>query len=89
MKRLQFTPVFLTVSSFFLITFLLCIVFDMAFPMWSMIEIWKILLPGFTGLSTGDILIGALGVVGYGVYTAALFVPLSNYFHKGRSNGGA
>ena len=84
MKSLRFKPVALALSTFGVITYTLCIVFDLIFPQWAMAELWEILLPGFTWISWGSFFIGLLGVVGYGVYAAALLVPIYNYFSRGQ-----
>lgn len=84
MKPLHFKPVVLAVTIFAVITYILCIVFDLIFPQWAMTEIWKILLPGFTGLNWRSFLIGLLGIIGYGVYIASVFVPIYNFFRSDR-----
>ncbi len=82
MKPLRFKPVALTVASFGAITYVLCVVFDFIFPQWAMNELWEILLPGFTWISVKDFFIGLVGVALYGIYIAAVFVPLYNNFYR-------
>lgn len=80
MRPLRFKPVALAVTTFGVITYILCLVFDLIFPQWAMYKIWEILLPGFTWISWGSFFIGLAGVIVYGFYIAAVFVPLYNNF---------
>lgn len=51
-----------------------------------MFQVWAPLLPGFSWpLTAGGFLIGALWLVGYSVYFAALVVWPYNYFHRGEA----
>ncbi|MFQ5798051.1 MAG: DUF5676 family membrane protein [Candidatus Binatia bacterium] len=84
MKPLRFKPIAFAVTSFGVITYVLCIIFDLIFPQWAMYELWEILLPGFVWLSWGSFFIGLIGVVIYGFYIAAVFVPIYNYFGKAK-----
>lgn len=80
MKPLRFKPVAFAVTSFGVITYVICILFDLIFPQWTMVRVWESLLPGFTGLDWGSFLIGLIGMAVYGFYTAAVFVPIYNFF---------
>lgn len=80
MKPLRFKAVAFAVTSFGIITYILCIIFDFVFPQWAMSKLWEILLPGFAWISWGSFFIGLIGVIVYGVYVAAVFVPIYNYF---------
>ncbi len=80
MRPLRFKPVLLAVTGFGMLTFVLCIIFDLIFPQWAMTEIWDILLPGFTGLNWASFFLGLLGVLGYSLYISAVFVPIYNFF---------
>jgi len=80
MKPLRFKPVVLALTSFGILTYILCVVFDLIFPQWAMYKMWEILLPGFTWISWGSFLVGLIGVIVYGFYVAAVFVPIYNYF---------
>ena len=50
----RFKPVAAVLISFGLITYVLCIIFDLIFPQWTMYKLWEILLPGFKWLSWGS-----------------------------------
>ncbi len=80
MRPLRFKPVLFAVTGFGILTYVLCFIFDLIFPQWAMTEIWNILLPGFTGLNWASFFIGLLGVIGYGIYISAVFVPIYNFF---------
>ncbi len=82
MRPLRFKPIALALTSFALITYVLCFAFDLVFPQWAMTEIWRILLPGFTGLNASSFFIGLVGVAGYGLYVSAVFVPIYNFFRS-------
>jgi 2TM family of unknown function (DUF5676) len=84
MKTLRFKPVAYAITVFGLITYVLCVLFDLLFPQWAMYKLWEILLPGFTWLSWGSFIVGLIGVIVYGVYIAAVFVPIYNYFSSGK-----
>lgn len=80
MRPLRFKPIALSVTAFGLATYILCIAFDLVFPKWAMNEIWEILLPGFNGLNWPSFVIGLIGIIGYGIYISAVFVPIYNFF---------
>jgi hypothetical protein len=79
-KPLRFKPVALAITSFGVITYILCMIFDLIFPQWAMTQIWEILLPGFKSFSWSGFFIGLVGMIGYGIYIAAVFVPIYNFF---------
>jgi hypothetical protein len=83
MNSLRFKSVAFALVIFGLITYILCILFDLIFPQWAMYQLWEVLLPGFSWISWGSFLIGAVGIIIYGLYIATVFVPIYNYFQKG------
>jgi len=84
MHKLQFKPVAATLAIFGSVTYIVCIIFDFIFPQWAMYRLWEILLPGFTWISWGSFFIGLADVIIYGLYIAAVFVPVYNYFQGTR-----
>jgi len=79
----RLVPLGLTLSSFLLITYLLCIIFGLIAPgQFHMHEAWAPLLPGFEWLTPQGALFGAIGSYLYGWYIAVLFVPLYRLFHR-------
>ena len=67
-------------SLLLMISFILCVGFDLLFPGQAMYESWQRLLPGFQWLSWRSFLLGALESYGYGWYFALVWVPLYNVF---------
>lgn len=63
-------------------TFTICILWDLAVPSYSMVAIWKVLLPGFQGITLGSYVLGLVEVILYALYTAVIFVPSYNYFQR-------
>ncbi len=43
---------------YILVTYTVCILWDLAFPQFTMVAIWKTLLPGFQGITWGSYLLG-------------------------------
>lgn len=82
MRSLHFKPVALSVTAFSVLTYLICMVFDLIFPQWAMYELWAILLPGFNGMNWPSFFYGLGGVIVYSLYVAGVFVPIYNYFRK-------
>lgn len=61
------------------VTYLLCVLWGLAGLRPHMQSMLEAVLPGFRWLSFGSFLIGLLESVLYGVYVAAVFVPLYNW----------
>ena len=80
---LRIIPLGLTLSTFLLITFVICVAFGMLAPQqFHMHEAWAPLLPGFEWLTPTGFLFGAIGAFAYGWFIAMVFVPLHGFFHK-------
>jgi len=62
------------------ITFVVCVLFDLAFPEYAMNKSWAPLFPGFTWISWPSFFIGLGESYAYGWYAAVVFGPLYNYF---------
>lgn len=67
-------------GSFFVLTFILCVLFDLWFPKLAMYPVWSPLLPGFTWLSWPSFLLGFVESFAYGWYVALVFGPIYNFF---------
>lgn len=65
-------------SIFFVVTFALCVGFDLLFPDYAMYEVWSRLLPGFEWLSWKSFFLGLIESYGYGWYVALIWVPIYN-----------
>jgi hypothetical protein len=70
----------LSFSLFLLITYVLCVGFDLLFPGQAMYQSWLQLLPGFTWLNWSSFLLGLIESFVYGWYVALIFCPLFNFF---------
>ncbi len=79
MRHLRFTPVALSLGLFLAITFTLCVIWGLIFPgQVSMQRALEVVFPWFTWLSWGSYFVGLVESFLYGVYAAAVFVPLYN-----------
>lgn len=70
----------LALGTFFAAVYVLCVVWDLALPQYSMRSAWAVLLPGFTWLSFGSFLLGLVESFVYGLIAAAIGIPIYNYF---------
>jgi len=70
----------MSLGSFFALTFVLCVLFDLWFPGLAMNAAWAPLLPGFTWISWTSFLLGLIEAFAYGWYIALVFGPLYNLF---------
>lgn len=79
----RIVPLGLTLSSFLLISYVLCVLFGQAVPaQFHMYQAWAPLLPGFGWLTLRGFIVGAAGAFAYGWFIAVLFVPLYRRFHR-------
>ncbi len=67
-------------GSFFALTFVLCVLFDLWFPALAMNPVWAPLLPGFVWISWPSFFLGLVESIAYGWYIALVFGPLYNFF---------
>ena len=67
-------------SLFLVLTYLICIAFDLIFPGYAMYETWAALLPGFVWLTPVGFIIGLVESFLYGWYVALIFGGLFNAF---------
>lgn len=74
---------------FLVITFTLCVAFDLAFPQHAMYGAWRNLLPGFEWISWSSFGLGLVESYGYGWYVALIWVPLYNVFLCGSDRHGS
>jgi hypothetical protein len=65
-------------SLFLLVTYIVCVGFDLIFPGYAMYEAWIALMPGMTWLNLPSFLIGLVEAFLYGWYAALLFGGLYN-----------
>lgn len=85
-SRLSIVPFGLTLSAFFVITYVLCIVYGLAFADQGFHRtLMPMLLPGFSWLTWPAFFIGLAWAFAFGWYVALIFTPLYNFF-AGRSD---
>lgn len=83
LATVRVVPLGLTLSSFMLVTYALCILFGLLVPdTFQMYEAWAPLLPGFEWLTPRGVLFGAIGAYLYGWYGAVLYALLFRVFHR-------
>lgn len=78
--RLPIVAFGMSLGLFLMITFALCVGFDLLFPKYTMYQTWLRLLPGFTWLTWSSFLLGLVESFAYGWYIALVFGPLFNFF---------
>ncbi|VAW17367.1 hypothetical protein MNBD_ALPHA09-1712 [hydrothermal vent metagenome] len=81
-RRIPVVPLGLSLASFFAVTFVLCVLFDLWFPALAMNPVWAPLLPGFVWISWSGFFLGLAEVFAYGWYIALVFGPLYNFFAR-------
>lgn len=81
MKTLRFWPIAWTLAVFAAVVFTLDVLLGALFPnWWVMQKAWEFILPGFIFISWGAFFLGLVESFVGGFLTAALFVPIYNYF---------
>jgi len=89
MRPLNFKVVATALSILGVTTFTLCILWELVFPSATMQAIWKVLLPGFHGITWQSYLLGVGEIILYALYTALIFVPTYNFFQRRWAQGAA
>ena len=77
-QRISLLAVGHATSLFLVISFTLCVGFDLLFPEHAMFQSWQKLLPGFVWLSWKSFFLGLIETYGYGWYFALIWVPIYN-----------
>ena len=78
--RLSIVSLGLSLSSFFAITYLLCVLYGLVLSDVGMHQLLAAMLPGFTWLTWTSFFIGLVWSVFFGWYVAVVFAPLYNFF---------
>lgn len=90
MRHLRFTPVALGLGLSLAITFTLCVIWGLIFPHTVLQQrILEAVFPWFASLSWGSYFVGLVESFLYGVYAAAVFVPLYNGLSRWTSHAPA
>ena len=67
-----------SLASFFTVTYVLCVLFDLWFPGQAMYRVWAPLLPGFEWISWPSFFLGLIESMAYGGYIGFVCGPLFN-----------
>nr|WP_295741055.1 DUF5676 family membrane protein [uncultured Acidocella sp.] len=78
--RLPVAVLGFSLGLFLLITYVLCVAFDLLFPGQAMHQNWLPLLPGVIWLTWRSFVLGLVESFAYGWYIALIFGPLFNFF---------
>lgn len=80
----RYKTLFLTFAVYVSILFTLCLIYDLIVTAadYQMLSLWKLLIPGFTGLNFVSYLIGLGVILIYSAYTAFIFSKTLNFFEK-------
>jgi hypothetical protein len=70
----------LSLGLFLVISYVLCVGFDLLVPGQAMHQNWQRLLPGFSWLTWQSFVLGLVESFAYGWYVALIFCPLFNLF---------
>ncbi len=80
MEKLNIKVVALSLGVFLAVLYVLCVLFDLLWPVYEMRKVWSFLLPGFTWLTTSSFLLGLAESFIWGLLLGVIFVPIYNYF---------
>ncbi len=80
MDRLNSKVVALSLGVFLAVIYIICVLFDLLWPVYEMRRAWSLLLPGFTWLTPSSFLIGLAESFVWGLLLGVIFVPIYNYF---------
>lgn len=72
----------MSLGIFLVVTYALCVAFDLIWPDQAMYQTWLRLLPGFTWLTWQSFLLGLVESFAYGWFVALIFGPLFNLFAR-------
>jgi hypothetical protein len=82
-RQFPLVPLGLSISSFFIITYVLCIALALVVPDWRMHQPWLQFFPGFEWLTVRGFIIGLVEAILYGWYVALVLGGLFNFFAGG------
>jgi hypothetical protein len=80
--RLAVVPLGLSLSSFLVITYALCVLFGIYVSEVGMQQLIAQLMPGFTWITWPSFFLGLFWSLAYGWYIALVFVPIFNFFSR-------
>lgn len=80
MDKLNTKVVALSLGALLAVIYVLCVLFDLVWPVYEMRRAWSLLLPGFTWLTPLSFLLGLAESFIWGILLGVIFVPIYNYF---------
>ena len=79
----RFKTLFTTFALYIILLFTLCLIYDLIVPdEYQMLVLWKLLIPGFTGLTFFNYLVGLGVLLIYSAYFAFIFSKTLDFFEK-------
>lgn len=78
--RLAIVPLGLSLGSFLVITYVLCVLFGILVSERGMHQLLTQFLPGFTWITWPSVFLGLFWSFACGWYVAVIFAPLFNFF---------
>lgn len=79
----RFKTLFATFAVYVSVLFSLCLIYDLIVPTeYQMLGLWKLLIPGFTGLNFFSYILGLIVIIIYSAYSAFIFSKMINNFEK-------
>ena len=79
-SQIPIIPLAWSLSTFFVISYVLCVLSGLIVPDWRMHQPWLQFFPGFEWLTVKGFIIGLVESVAYGWYVGLLFGWLFNFF---------
>ena len=80
MDRLNIKVVASSLGVLLAVIYILCVLFDLLWPVYEMRRVWSLLLPGFTWLTPSSFLLGLIESFIWGLLVGIIFVSIYNYF---------
>lgn len=82
-SRVAVVPLGMSLSLFFVVTYLLCILLEVLVSAHGIQQLYPMFFPGFTWITWPSFFIGLFWSFVYGWYIAVTFGVIYNYFSRG------
>ena len=82
MEKLNTKVVASSLGVLLAVIYVICVLFDLLWPVYEMRKVWSLLLPGFTWLTPSSFLLGLAESFIWGLLIGIILVPIYNYFAK-------
>lgn len=79
-RQLPLVPLGWSISIFFVINYIFCILLGLIWPDWNVHQPWLQFFPGFEWLTVTGFFIGLVEAFAYGWYVALVFGGIFNFF---------